>query len=85
MTVSSRYASRRRYQKKRKELKVRCVRLLSEITCGALERLLTSQLLRATVATVLYRAIRSAHPGIDDEQFWAVMPTARDDEQEVGP
>ncbi len=30
-------------------------------------------------------AIRSAHPGIDDEQLRAVMPTARDDEQEVGP
>ncbi len=53
--------------------------LLSEINCGALERLLTSQLpseldspatglLRATVAPVLYRTIRSAHAGIDDEQ-----------------
>jgi hypothetical protein len=70
--------------------------LLSEITRGALERLLTSQLpreldwtaadlLRAAVDTVLYGAIRSAHPGIDDEQLRAVMPTARDDEQEVGP
>ena len=69
--------------------------LLSEITRGALERLLTSQLpreldwtaadlLRATVDTVLYGAIRSAHPGIDGEQLRAVMPTARDDEQEVG-
>lgn len=69
--------------------------LLSESTRGALERLLTSQvpreldwtatdLLRATVDTVLSRAIRSAHPGINDEQFRAVMPTARDDEQEVG-
>ncbi|GHO60865.1 hypothetical protein [Ktedonobacter robiniae] len=70
--------------------------LLSEITCGALERLLTSQLpreldwaatdlLRATVDTVPYGAIRSAHPGIDGEQLRVVMPTARDDEQEVGP
>jgi AcrR family transcriptional regulator len=70
--------------------------LLSEITRGALERLLTSQLpreldwtaadlLRATVDTVLYGAIRSADPGIDDEQLRAVIPTARDDEQEVGP
>ncbi|MFE9868329.1 hypothetical protein ACFYPZ_37545 [Streptomyces sp. NPDC005506] len=70
--------------------------LMSEITRGALERLLTSQLprelewtaadlLRATVDTVLYGAIRSAHPGIDDERLGAVMPTARDDEQEVGP
>ena len=69
--------------------------LLSEITRGALERLLTSQLprelgwtatdlLRATVVTVHYGAIRSARPGINDEQFRAVMPTARDDEQEVG-
>ena len=41
--------------------------------------------LRATVATVLYGAIRSAHPGIDDEQLRAVMPRARDDEREVGP
>ena len=70
--------------------------LLSEITRGALERLLTSQLpreldwtaadlLRATVDTVLYGAIRSAHPGSDDERFRAVMPTARDNEREVGP
>ncbi|MEU6577151.1 TetR/AcrR family transcriptional regulator [Streptomyces sp. NPDC046805] len=70
--------------------------LLSEITRGALERLLTSQLpreldwtaadlLQATVDTVLYGAIRSAHPGIDDERPRAVTPTARDDEQEVGP
>jgi hypothetical protein len=44
-----------------------------------------ADLLRATVDTVLYGAIRSAHPGIDDEQLRAVMPTARDDEQEVGP
>ncbi|MGH3869859.1 MAG: TetR/AcrR family transcriptional regulator [Pseudonocardiaceae bacterium] len=70
--------------------------LLSEITRGVLERLLTSQLpreldwtaadlLRATVDTVLYGAIRSAHPGIDDEQLRAVMLRARDGEQEVGP
>ncbi|MEU0485273.1 hypothetical protein ABZ260_39605 [Streptosporangium sp. NPDC006013] len=69
---------------------------LSEITRGALERLLASQLpreldwasadlLRATVDTVLYGAIRSAHPGVDDERLRAVMSTARDDEQEVGP
>jgi AcrR family transcriptional regulator len=69
--------------------------LLSEITRGALEWLLTSQLprelewtaaglLRATVDTVLYGAVRSAHPGIDDERLRAVVPTARDDEQEVG-
>ncbi|MER5698710.1 TetR/AcrR family transcriptional regulator [Streptomyces mirabilis] len=71
--------------------------LLSEITRGALERLLTSQLpreldrtaadlLRATVDTVLYGAIRpahSGHPGTDDEQLEAVIPTARD--EEVGP
>ena len=42
-------------------------------------------LLRATTDTVLYEAIGSAHPGIDDEQLRAVMPTAHDDEQEVGP
>ncbi|MFF7191648.1 TetR/AcrR family transcriptional regulator [Streptomyces sp. NPDC008222] len=69
--------------------------LLSEITRGALERLLTSQLphelnwtaadlLRATVDTVLYGAIRSA-PGIDDDQLGAVIPRARDDDEEVGP
>ncbi|MGI8308847.1 hypothetical protein [Saccharopolyspora hattusasensis] len=61
-----------------------------------MERLLISQLprepdrtgadlLRATVGTVLCGAIRSAHPGIGDEQLRAVMPTARDEEQEVGP
>ncbi|WP_393087170.1 TetR/AcrR family transcriptional regulator [Streptomyces sp. LN704] len=66
--------------------------LLSEITRGAVERLLSSQLpreldwtaadlLRATVDTVLYGAIRPAHP--DDERRAAVKPTARDDEQEV--
>ncbi|MGW4519093.1 TetR/AcrR family transcriptional regulator [Streptomyces sp. NPDC004393] len=66
--------------------------LLSEITRGALERLLTSQLphelnwtaadlLRATVDTVLYGAIRSA-PGIDNDQLGAVIPRARDDEEE---
>jgi hypothetical protein len=32
---------------------------------------------------VLYGAIRSARPGIDDEQLGAVNPTARDDEEEV--
>ncbi|MET8413632.1 TetR/AcrR family transcriptional regulator [Streptomyces sp. NPDC005195] len=66
--------------------------LLSEITRGAVERLLSSQLpreldwtaadlLRATVDTVLYGAIRPAHP--DGERREAVIPTARDDEQEV--
>lgn len=61
-----------------------------------MEQLLTSQLPReldwsaadllwATLTTVLYGATRSAHPGIDDGQLRAVMPTARDDEQEVGP
>ncbi len=70
--------------------------LLSEITRGALERLLTSQLpreldwtatdlLRATVDTVLYGAIRPPAQGIDDEQPRAVVPAARDDGQEVGP
>ncbi|MGW1505091.1 TetR/AcrR family transcriptional regulator [Streptomyces mirabilis] len=73
--------------------------LLSEITRGALERLLTSRLpreldrtaadlLRAGVDTVLYGAIRSvepAHSGLGDEQLRAVMPRARDEEQEVGP
>ncbi|WP_079249537.1 TetR/AcrR family transcriptional regulator [Streptomyces sp. IMTB 2501] len=70
--------------------------LLSEITRGALERLLTSQLpremdwtaadlLRATVDTMLYGAIRSADTGIDNKRLRAVVPTARDDEQEVGP
>ncbi|MFD8418088.1 TetR/AcrR family transcriptional regulator [Streptomyces sp. NPDC059466] len=69
--------------------------LLSEITRGAVERLLTSQLpreldwtaaelLRATVDTVLYGAIRPAHPVAHDERIGAVIPTARDDEQEVG-
>ncbi|AXI81782.1 TetR/AcrR family transcriptional regulator [Peterkaempfera bronchialis] len=70
--------------------------LLGEITRGALERLLTSQLphgldcaaadlLRATVDTVLYGAIRPAHPGIGDEQLRTVIPTARDDKQGVVP
>jgi AcrR family transcriptional regulator len=70
--------------------------LLSEITRGALERLLNSQLpreldwtaadlLRATVDTVLYGAVLPAHFGTDDEQLRAVIPTARDDEQEVDP
>ncbi|MFJ2737926.1 MULTISPECIES: hypothetical protein [unclassified Streptomyces] len=70
--------------------------LLSEITRGALERLLNSQLpreldwtaadlLRAPVDTALYGAIRPAHFGTDDGQLRAVIPTARDDEQEVDP
>ncbi|MFJ1617106.1 hypothetical protein ACIODT_31200 [Streptomyces sp. NPDC088251] len=41
--------------------------------------------LRAAVGTVRYGAIRSAHTGVDDERLRAVMPTARDEEQEVGP
>jgi hypothetical protein len=56
--------------------------LLGEITRGALGRLLTSQLPReldwtaadllwATVDTVLYGAIRLAHPGIDEEPLRA--------------
>ncbi|WP_220213316.1 TetR/AcrR family transcriptional regulator [Streptomyces shenzhenensis] len=70
--------------------------LLGEITRGALERLFTSRLpyelewtaadlLRATVDTVLYGAIRSTGPAIGDERLGAVIPTARDDEKEVGP
>ncbi|MEU9246666.1 TetR/AcrR family transcriptional regulator [Streptomyces sp. NPDC048385] len=70
--------------------------LLGEITRGALERLFTSRLpyelewtaadlLRATVDTVLYGAIRSTGPAVDDERLGAVIPTARDDEKEVGP
>ncbi len=70
--------------------------LLGEITRGALERLFTSRLpyeldwtaadlLRATVDTVLYGAIRSNGPAIDDERLGAVIPTARDDEKEVNP
>ncbi|CAK7284053.1 TetR/AcrR family transcriptional regulator [Streptomyces misionensis] len=70
--------------------------LLSEITRGALERLLMSELprdlawtaadlLRATVDTVLYGAIRPTAQGIDDGRPRAVIPTARDDGQEVGP
>ncbi|MER5407199.1 helix-turn-helix domain-containing protein [Streptomyces sp. NPDC002769] len=66
--------------------------LLSEITRGAVERLLTSELpreldctaadlLRATVDTVLHGAICPAHP--DGELREAVIPTVRDDEQEV--
>ncbi|MFB6961486.1 hypothetical protein ACFCYB_31945 [Streptomyces sp. NPDC056309] len=70
--------------------------LLREITRGALERPLTSKLPReldravadplwATVGIVPRGTIRSAHLGIDDEQLRAVMPTARDDNQEVVP
>ncbi|MFL9658693.1 TetR/AcrR family transcriptional regulator [Streptomyces sp. PB17] len=69
--------------------------LLSEITRGALERLFTSQLpqeldwtaadlLRATIDTVLYGAIRPAHPETDDGQLRAVTPTARNDALEAG-
>jgi AcrR family transcriptional regulator len=64
--------------------------LLCEITRGALERLFTSRLphelnwtaadlLRATVDTVLYGAIRPARTGLDDERLGAVIPAARDD------
>lgn len=70
--------------------------LLSENTRGAAERLLNSllpheldctavDLLRATVDTVLYGAIRPAHPGGGDERLRAVIPAARDDEREVVP
>jgi AcrR family transcriptional regulator len=70
--------------------------LLSEITRGALKRLFTSRLpyelewtaadlLRATVDTVLYGAIRSTGPAIDDNRLGAVLPTARDDQKEVSP
>ncbi|WP_323377367.1 TetR/AcrR family transcriptional regulator [Streptomyces sp. RB17] len=70
--------------------------LLGEITRGALERLFTSRLpyeldwtaadlLRATVDTVLYGAIRSTGPAFDGERLGAVIPTARDDEKEVSP
>lgn len=69
--------------------------LLGEITRGALERLLTSQLpseldwtaadlLRVTVDTVLYGAIRAADPGVGEKQLRAVVSTAHDDEQEAG-
>ncbi|MEU2058182.1 hypothetical protein [Streptomyces bungoensis] len=44
-----------------------------------------ADLLRVTVDTVLYGAIRPTGRGIDDEQSRAVIPTARDDDQEVGP
>ncbi|MEV5770498.1 TetR/AcrR family transcriptional regulator [Streptomyces antimycoticus] len=66
--------------------------LLSEITRGALERLLTSRLpheldwtagdlLRATVDTVLHGAIRSAPPGTGEEQPRMVPPTDRDEKE----
>ncbi|MFF2995435.1 TetR/AcrR family transcriptional regulator [Streptomyces sp. NPDC057950] len=68
--------------------------LLGEITRGALERLVTSQLprelhwtatdlLRATVNSVLYGAIRPAHGGVAEEVPRAVVPAARDDEDDV--
>jgi len=67
--------------------------MLSKITSGALERLLTSRLprelnwtasdlLRATVNTGIYGVICSA-PGIDDRQLRVGMPTARADKQGV--
>jgi hypothetical protein len=68
----------------------------SETTRGALQRLPDSHpayrlertaadLLRATVDTVLHRAIRSTRPGIDEAQLGAIAPTARGDEEEVNP
>ncbi|MEU1500115.1 helix-turn-helix domain-containing protein [Streptomyces sp. NPDC005732] len=71
--------------------------LLSEITRGALERLVTSQLpreldwsaadlLRATVDTVLYGAIRPTREGgVHDDGRRTVVPVARDDAHDVGP
>ncbi|MEU1535860.1 TetR/AcrR family transcriptional regulator [Streptomyces fagopyri] len=70
--------------------------LLSEITRGALERLLTSRsphepgwtaadLLRATIDTVLYGAIHPTRTGVYDEQSGPVVQAARDDDKEVGP
>ena len=70
--------------------------LLSEITRGALERLVTSRLprelhwtaadlLRTTVDTVLYGAIRPVHRGVADKAPRAVVPAARHDEHEVSP
>ncbi|MFJ9567183.1 TetR/AcrR family transcriptional regulator [Streptomyces fuscichromogenes] len=67
--------------------------LLFEITRGALERLFTSRLphdldwtaadlLRATVDTVLYGAIR---PTREDVRPGAAIPAARDDDKEVNP
>ncbi|WP_326805983.1 hypothetical protein OIE49_36130 [Streptomyces sp. NBC_01788] len=44
-----------------------------------------ADLLRAPVDTALYGAIRPAHFGTDDGQLRAVIPTARDDDQEVDP
>jgi AcrR family transcriptional regulator len=67
--------------------------LLSEIIRGALERLLNSRLpheldytaadlLRTTVDTVLYGAIRPTRPADDGGEPRAAGSTARDDEQE---
>ena len=69
--------------------------LLSEIICGALERLLTSQLprqldctaadlLRATVDTVLYGAIRPGNHGAGDERPRAAIAVPRADEPGTG-
>ena len=70
--------------------------LLGEITRGAVERLLNSHLadeldwtaadlLRATVDTVLYGAIRPARAGTHEKRTRAEIPPARDNEQEVLP
>ncbi|MEU2771734.1 TetR/AcrR family transcriptional regulator [Streptomyces sp. NPDC007162] len=70
--------------------------LLGEITRGALERLFTSrlphetdrtaaELLRATVDTVLYGAVRPTRAGGGAEPLGAVIPAARDDGEEVSP
>ncbi|WP_229713587.1 TetR/AcrR family transcriptional regulator [Streptomyces fuscichromogenes] len=70
--------------------------LLFEITRGALERLFTSrlphdldwtaaELLRATVDTVLYGAIRPTRTGGEDVRLGAAIPAARDDDKEVNP
>jgi hypothetical protein len=71
-------------------------KLLGEITRGALERLFTSELphelewtaadlLRATVDTVLYGAIRTTRARIGGERLGTATPAARDDEKEVSP
>ncbi|MEU5312307.1 TetR/AcrR family transcriptional regulator [Streptomyces sp. NPDC021562] len=70
--------------------------LLGEITRGALERLFLSRLphelewtaadlLRATVDTVLYGAIRPTRARSDGERLATATSAARDDEEEVSP
>ncbi|MQY39977.1 hypothetical protein SRB17_80060 [Streptomyces sp. RB17] len=67
--------------------------LISEITRGALERLIASRLphelgwtaadlLRATVETVLYGAVRPSRAGTDDGQRRAASSTPNEGEQE---